>query len=209
MEMYIWNYRIEKMKCISSTVRMFMRKTGVTKYRKISSVWCWLSDPKVRLSAKILNKSNVSWCTYYWLEPKAADSCKDYMPAQAVWHECRHLSCQYSVTSEPASYHTSKMLEKFNLENLSVLKSGKINLFSVSRYPLCIVHCTFHQQPGRYNRIYPCVMTSGTVNVCSSLCKNVLLDVYTHPSTVTAFSVLPIAMGQIFKAGHIFLYAAF
>lgn len=51
-------------------------------------------------------------------------------------------------------------------------------------------------------------MTLGTVNVCSGLCKNVLLDVYMHSLTVTGFSVLSIAMGQIFKVGCIFLYAA-
>lgn len=95
------------------------------------------------------------------------------------------------------------MLEKFYLENFDVLKSGKLNFFSLSRSALY----TFHHQPGRYNRIHPCVMTSRTVNICSSLCKNVFLDVYMHSLTVTVFSVLPIVMGQI-KVGDIFQYAA-
>lgn len=103
--MKIWNI---KMKCALNTTDMFVRKTGVTKYRQISSVQYQVSDPKVGLSAKILNKSDVWRCTYYWSEPKAAASFKDYMPAQAVWHECRYMSCQHNVTSKTVSSQISK-----------------------------------------------------------------------------------------------------
>lgn len=153
-------------------------------------MWCWLSDPKVRHSAKILNKSNVSWCTYYWLEPKAADSFKDL---------CRHKLCGMSTGTchvsrlwqvNPHPIHIQKCWKSLTLR-ISMSSSLANLTFSLS----VNTHCTFHQQPGRYNRIHPCIMTSGTVNVCSSLCKHVLPDVYMHSLTVTVFSVLSIAMG--------------
>lgn len=107
-EMHIWKYGIWTWNVHLVLLTCLWEKTGVTKYRKISSVHYRLSDPKVRLLAKILNKSNVSRCTYYWLQSKAAASFKDYMPAQAVWHECRYLSCQHNVTSKTVSSQISK-----------------------------------------------------------------------------------------------------
>lgn len=54
-----------EMKYSFSNADVFVRVIDVTKYRKTSPVHCQLSDPKLRPSAKILNKSNVSRCTYY------------------------------------------------------------------------------------------------------------------------------------------------
>jgi len=96
------------MKYTLSTTDIFVTIISAAKYRKISSVQYQLGDPEVGLSAKILNKSNVSRCTYYSLEPKAAASFQDYTPAQAVWHEYRYLSYQCNVTSKTVSSQMSK-----------------------------------------------------------------------------------------------------
>lgn len=73
-----------------------------------------------------------------------------------------------------------------------------------------------HHHPGVYNdflnafpllETYSNLMTSRAMNVYSSLCKDVVLNTYMCPLTVTIF-LLPYAMGQIFGVGHAFQYSA-
>lgn len=119
-----------KMRCALSTTATFVGKTSVTfieLWRKMSSVQYQLSDPKAGLSAKILNKSNVSRCTYYWLEPEVAASFKDYMPVQAVYSMTAgicHVRKMWQVKLCPLKYLNT--LEELNLENVNVVKSARV-----------------------------------------------------------------------------------
>lgn len=139
-----------KIKCAFGTTETFVRKTGVTKYSKIPSLQYQLSDRKLRLSAKILNESHMSRCTYYWLEPKPAASFRDYMPVQAVWHEHRYLSCQYNVTSKTLSSQVPK-----HRKNLTMKMQMSSGLSQLCFFFLSLdVFSMIHQCPGRYNRFF-------------------------------------------------------
>lgn len=197
------------MRGVLSTTAIFVGKTGVTIYRKMSSVQYQLSDPKAGLSAKILNKSNVSRCTYYWFEPGVAASFKDYMPVQAVYGMTAgicHVRTMWQVKLCPLKYLST--LEELNLENVNVIKSATV-IYSLllgtcwTRFTNIQVDTVISSKYFHYDYIHSNIITSRAVNIYSTLCKNLLLGAYMHSLTVTMFSVLPMQWPKIFKVDHV------
>lgn len=121
-EMHIWKYETWKF----ITTDLFVIVISVTKYRKISSVQYQLCDPEVGLLAKILNKSNVSRCTYYWLLPKL----QLFLRTTCLHKLCGMSTgiCQvgtmWHVKQCPLKYLNT--LEELTLKNVHVLKSATV-----------------------------------------------------------------------------------